>query len=138
MKKGEYSGLAVSSWMLSKFLGVFLLLVGIKMLMDYSGSVSFMMAVSDAVQFGALTPLTDLLGQLVAYTWPIVAGLIGLSLLACYKKCWAISIFMLYLLLFALAHLWTGDITGASFDLLFVIIASMSKVCCGFGEDCKV
>ena len=103
MKKGD-NCVSGASWMLTKFLGAFMLLMGLKMLMDYQGMVGIMMGVGGNVDLGAVTPLGDLIAQLIAYTWPVVSTLIGISLLTSYRSCLAKMVFVVYLLFFALAH----------------------------------
>jgi len=113
--------------MMHKFLGVLMLGIGAYMLGHYTVTVNYMMGVGGKVDLGSLMPVANFISQIVAYTWPIVATLIGLSYLACFKRCLATCVFMCYLVIFATVHMWTGDMTGAIWDVLIALFVSVMK-----------
>ena len=128
MKNGMMMGANCTSWLMNKFLGVVLLGVGAKMLLSYGATAQWMMGTTEKFGFPeGFSPIFNVVGQLVSYTWPIAAALIGLSLLACYKKCLAKTVLVVYLALFALAHLWSGDLVAASWDLLVMIFIGVAR-----------
>ena len=134
-KKSECSMVSAAAWIMCKFLGALMLLNGLKMLMDYSGTTSFMMGVGSNMSFeGGLGMVAEYVSMAVAYTWPLVSVLVGASLLTCYKKCIAVTTLAVYLLLFTAAHVWTGDMVGAIWDVLFVIYIGQMM---SYMEGCK-
>jgi len=127
---------ACASWLMCKFLGVFLLLVGVVALLNYQGTVDMVMVEGQKAM--AMVPfLNEIMFQLVAYTWPIAATLIGLSLLTCYKKCWAVMLLMTYMLIFLLGHMWAGNMLLAGFALLLALFTGVMKGMCGLGMMCE-
>ena len=116
-----------TSWLMYKFMGVLMLALGGYMLGHYSSTVTYMMSVGAKLDVGMLVPIANLVSQLVSYTWPVFATLIGLSYLTCFKRCWATCVFMTFLLLFSIAHMWTGDMTGAIWDVLIALFVSVMK-----------
>lgn len=130
--------LSGASWMLCKFLGALMLLNGLKMLMDYTGTVSFMMGVGGNMSFeGSLGMIVEYVSMAVAYSWPIVSVLIGASFLTCYKKYISISVFFVYLLLFTAGHVWTGEMVGAIWDVLLVMYMAQMMAYGTLGGTCK-
>jgi hypothetical protein len=132
--------MSYAGWSMAKFLGVIMLGLGLNMLFTYTGSAAYMMGVAGKMSttFGSLWPIVEVFSNIVAYTWPIVATLIGLSYLTCYKKCIASCVFLCYLALFSLAHLWTGDMTGAIWDVLVALFVCVMKGMHGMGMMCEM
>lgn len=121
-------GVNCTSWLMNKFLGVVLLGVGAKMLLGYTATAQSMMGTTAKFGFPeGLTPVFNLVGLLVSYTWPIAAALIGLAYLTNYHKCWGRSLLALYLALFTLAHLWSGDIAAATWDIAVMAFVGLTK-----------
>jgi len=136
--KGNCNPVTYVSWMMCKFLGALLLALGINMLFTYTGSVNYMMGVANNMPFtGMVGTAAEIVSQVVAWSWPVVATLVGLSLLTCFRKCWATTVLVAYLFLFVLSKLWTGDIPGATWDLLVVIYVMMMTAYCGMGMMCE-
>lgn len=111
--------------------------MGLKMLVAYTGSVAWLMGTSDGTEWGALAPVTGVVGMIVAYTWPIVKPLLGLSYLTKYQKCLASHVLMVYLFIFFMAHMALGDMGAATFDLAFVILVALQKMSCGSAAPAK-
>ena len=127
--KDKCDSTACTSWLMSKFLGIYLLAVGVVSLMNYNGTVEMVMAEGAKAQ--AMAPfLHDYLIMLVGYTWPVAATLIGLCLLAGYKRCWAVTAIFVYMLTFVLGHMWAGNMLLAGFALLLVTFTSLMKLSC--------
>lgn len=126
--------MSCAAWVLCKFLGAFLLIMGVNSLLNYSGTVEFLMGFGNALQIGTLQPIADIMTKVVAYSWPIAMTAIGLSYLANYKKCWANNLFLLFLLVFALGHVMSGQIEGATYDLVFVLMIACMKAFGGMGK----
>lgn len=134
-KKSECSMDAGAAWLMCKFLGAFMLLNGLNMLMSYEATVSFMTGIGSNMPFeGVLGTLAEYVSIAVAYSWPVVSVLIGASLLACYRKCAALMTFAVYLLLFVLAHIWVGNMVGAIWDILFVVYIGQMM---SYMDQCK-
>jgi len=110
-----------------KFVGAYLLIAGLNMLSNYTGTVEFMLSMAGKPSMAALAPVSDLVSQLVAYTWPIVKPLLGLALLMNFRRCQAIQVLLVYLLLFLLGQLMAGDMTGGTFTLLFAFFVCSMK-----------
>lgn len=105
--------------------------MGLKMLVAYTGSVDWLMSTSDGSEWGALAPVASIVTMIVAYTWPIVKPLLGLSYLTKFQKCLATHLLYVYLFLFFIAHMALGDMSAATFDLAFVIVVTLQKMSCG-------
>ncbi len=136
MKKGTCDPMAGAAWMMCKFLGAYLLIAGLNMLLNYQGSVDFMMAAAGKPGMAALHPLSDVLTMAVAYSWPIVKPLIGLSFLLCMKKCWATMALYVYLLFFLLGHMMAGDMTGGTFVMVTTLFLSCMMAYGGMSGSC--
>jgi hypothetical protein len=137
-KEGTCNGMSCASWVLTKFLGAFLLIMGANALLNYAGTVQFLMEFGGGLQIGTMQPVADIVTQVVAYVWPIAMTVIGLSYLANYKKCWANNLFLLFLLVFAIGHVMSGQIAGATYDLVIVLMVACMKAFGGMGKAmCK-
>ena len=127
MKSSDSCPAACPPFLGFKFLGVLLLLMGLGMLYQYTTMVNTMLTATPQLGLGGFDVVVKYLGQLVAYTWPFLAALVGLSYLVDYKKCWASLFLMIYLALFTLAHVWGGQIAYATYDLLFAFFVFQVK-----------
>jgi hypothetical protein len=136
-KEGNCNGVSCASWVLFKFLGAFMLIMGANSLLNYTGTVQMLMGFGGGLQIGMLQPLADIVTQIVAYAWPIAMTLIGLSYLANYKKCWANNLFLIFLLIFTIGHVMSGQIAGAAYDLVIVLMIACAKAFGGMGKMCK-
>lgn len=121
------------------FLGVFVLALGLRMLWDYTNMVAYMTGEATKMGFGetALAPVVDIAAQVVAYTWPVAAVLIGLAFLTKYYKHLAVKLFVLYMLLFAVSHVWGNNIQLAIWDVLLVVFVGVMNCCKGVGKLCE-
>lgn len=89
---------------------------------------------SEGAKAQAMVPyLHNNLLMLVGYTWPVVATLIGLSYLFCFKKCWATKLIYLYMLIFVLGHMWAGNLVGATWALAVALFVAVTKVASSVG-----
>jgi hypothetical protein len=113
--------------MMAKFLGILMLGMGVNMLLNYTGSVNYMMGIAGKMSLGSLMPLANFVSSIISWTWPVVATLIGLSYLTHFKRCIASCVLMCYLVLFALCHIWTGDIAGATWDVVVALFVSVMR-----------
>jgi hypothetical protein len=114
------------------FIGLFFLLSGVVMLMNFEGIVAMVMAEGAKAQ--VMVPyLHNTLLMAVGYSWPVVATLIGLSYLFCFKKCWATKLIYIYMLIFVLGHMWAGNLVGASWAMLIVLFVAVTKVASSVG-----
>ncbi|MGE3279296.1 MAG: hypothetical protein AB7J40_05980 [Candidatus Altimarinota bacterium] len=117
---------------MKKFVGAFFLLSGLAMLMNYQAVVQMVMA--EGATARAMVPyLHDYLLMAVGYTWPVVATLIGLSYLFCFKKCWATKLIYIYMLIFVLGHMWAGNLVGATWALAVALFVAVTKVASSVG-----
>jgi len=134
MKKGKHccNPIEYASLLMRYFLGALLLVLGVGMLVSYTATVDFMMSVADKSTY-----IPQILAQIVAYTWPVLATLIGLSLLTKFFKHWAILALVVYLLVFTIAHLWAGDQIGAIWDVMFVMYLGIMKGLHGMSCTCE-
>ena len=135
MKNKKSSAMSMNgcpSHLMKKFIGLFFLASGLVMLMNYDAVVQMVMAEGAKAQ--VMVPyLHDYLLMAVGYTWPVVATLIGLSYLFCFKKCWATALIYLYMLIFVLGHMWAGNLVGATWALAIVILVSVTKCVSSMG-----
>lgn len=120
------------SSLMKKFLGVFFLAIGVVMLWNYSGVMQMVMDEGNRAR--AMAPfLHEYLVMFVGYTWPFVALFIGVSYLTCFKKCWASMLLYAYMLTFVLGHMWAGNMQTATFALLVVTFAAITKCASSMG-----
>lgn len=130
--KSSMSMRCCPSWPMKIFIGLFFLLSGVAMLMNYDAVVQMVMAEGAKAQ--AMVPyLHNNLLMAIGYSWPVVATLIGLSYLFCFKKCWATKLIYLYMLIFVLGHMWAGNLLGATWALAVVIMVSVTKCASAMG-----
>lgn len=120
MKKGSCNAAMCGASYLRWFLGGYFLLAGLNMLSNYSGMVDFMLSSAGKPGLEALQPLTDVVAMAVAYSWPIVKTLVGLSFLTKFKKCIATNVLMVYLFMLFMGHMLAGDMGPAT--LVFVVV----------------
>ncbi len=137
MKDSTCNEVSGAAWMMRMFLGGYLLVMGLTMLLGYQGSVDYLMNASGNPQLGMLMPVKNVVAMLVAYSWPVVKPLIGLSLLTGIKKFWSLTALYVYLLLFLLSHMMASDVSGASFVLLMVLFVSCMMAFSGMSGSKK-
>ena len=137
MKSSDKSMKCCPSWIMKKFIGLFFLAIGVVMLMNYQATLQMVM--DEGARARAMVPfLHEYLIMVVGYAWPVVATLIGLSYLFCFKKCWATKLIYLFMLIFVLGHMWAGNMQLATWALLVAVFVSITKCASTMGMMCEM